>query len=263
MLSLVHLQVSFVGESGIDAGGLTREFFHLVFRTLTSESPSICNRQVFHGRCMGHLLPIIDAELVRNWRVFWFVGVVTMQAARAECQGLPGLCDGVRGFLAGGARIDDIRGLIDYLAVDDVADDELRDLLIKVNIRTLVVAQFITAHSVLLHLYVIHIVLCKTVILTRRSSLYSNRRFQYRPKLSHKLQFPKFDASIVVWYRPVNTSTVGLQYFSDGLRNKCSLESSCSRLRSSFHVQDAQRKTKTEGKSCPQDTTNQKLLRCV
>lgn len=137
-------QVSFAGEEGIDAGGLTREFFHIVFRMLIAETPSICNRQLFHGRCRGHLLPTIDADLVLKWRVFWFVGVVTVQAVRTGCRGLPGLCDALRGFLAMGARMNDISKLMDYLSVDDVADDDLRNLLMKVEFRAFHASYFTT-----------------------------------------------------------------------------------------------------------------------
>jgi hypothetical protein len=129
----LFIQVHFVGEPGVDAGGLTREFFHVIFRTLTADEPSVRARQVFHGRRPGHLLPVVDIDLV-EWSVYWFVGVVTVQAARAGHLGLPGLCTGVRHFLAGGARISSIGALInEYVSVDDVADDELREVLLKVD----------------------------------------------------------------------------------------------------------------------------------
>ena len=75
----------------------------------------------------------MDAELDEA-RFFWFVGVVAVQAARVGCRGLPGLCNGIRHFLAEGARMSSIGSLMDeWVSLDDVADDELRDLLVKVD----------------------------------------------------------------------------------------------------------------------------------
>lgn len=132
LLSL--LQVTFVAEEGLDEGGLTREFFNLLFRTLTLDFETIQSRQVFHGREPGRLLPSIDADLVAECRVFRFIGIVTVQAARAGCRGPPGLCNGVRHFLADGAQMSSIKRLMnECVSIDDVADDELRELLFKVK----------------------------------------------------------------------------------------------------------------------------------
>jgi len=126
--------VNFADEVGVDAGGLTREFYHLVFQKLTADGPGIRSQQVLHGRCPGHLLPTVNADLVIKWRIFRFVGIIAVQAARAGCHGLPGLCDGVRYFLAGGARMSSIGAIVEErLSVDDVADDQLRLLLVKVG----------------------------------------------------------------------------------------------------------------------------------
>jgi len=129
-----YSQVHFVNEAGIDAGGLRREFFHLVFQTLTAEAPTYRSRQAFHGCGPGRLLPTIDADLAVEWRIFRFVGVVVVQAARARCSGLPGLCNGVRHFLHGGARISNVGRLTNqFVSVNDVADGDLRTLLVKVD----------------------------------------------------------------------------------------------------------------------------------
>lgn len=127
-------QVTFVAEEGLDVGGLTREFFHILFRMLTAGSHTIQSRQVFHGHGAGRLLPSIDGDLVTECRVFRFIGIVAVQAARAGCPGPPGLCDGVRRFLASGARMNSIRRLMDgYVSIEDVADIDLRKLLFKVK----------------------------------------------------------------------------------------------------------------------------------
>lgn len=56
------LNVSFKGEAGLDAGGLTREYFQLLIDRMqkqTSESITL-----FEG-CNGHLLPIHNCPIVR------------------------------------------------------------------------------------------------------------------------------------------------------------------------------------------------------
>ena len=74
-------QITFAGESGVDMGGLTREFFHIVFRSLTGDDgPVLHGRQVFHGQHTGSLLPVIDPDLV-SARAFWFVGLVSAQVS--------------------------------------------------------------------------------------------------------------------------------------------------------------------------------------
>ena len=48
------LCVEFVGEAGVDAGGVTREFFHLLMERLKNQGVSI---NLFEGQ-VGHLVPI-------------------------------------------------------------------------------------------------------------------------------------------------------------------------------------------------------------
>ena len=134
MCVICYRQVRFINEDGVDNGGLSREFFNTVFQKLLADGPTFQSRQAFHGRGPGHLLPTIDADLTIEWRFFRFVGVLVVQAVRAQCHGLPGLCNGVRHFLAGGARISNVGTLTNqYVSVDDVADDDLRSLLVKVD----------------------------------------------------------------------------------------------------------------------------------
>jgi len=123
-----QLNVTFVGEAGIDGGAVSREFFFVVFEALLSRP--ICGRCAFQG-VRGHLLPTIDHTLTER-RVFRFVGVLIVQAARRGCHGLPGLCNAVRHFLAAGARITAVGRSLALVTLDDVADLELRAILVKV-----------------------------------------------------------------------------------------------------------------------------------
>jgi len=123
-----QLNVTFVGEAGIDGGAVSREFFFIVFEALLYRP--ICGRCAFQG-VRGHLLPTIDHTLTER-RVFRFVGVLVVQAAKRGCRGLPGLCDAVRHFLAAGARISAVSRSLSLVTLDDVADLELRTILVKV-----------------------------------------------------------------------------------------------------------------------------------
>jgi hypothetical protein len=125
-----QVKVTFSNEQGVDAGALSREFFFLVFEALAN-GRQIRSRSAFHGS-RGHLLPSIDHVLTES-RAFWLVGVLLVQAVRRGCRGLPGLCDAVRHFLAAGARISSIGRSLALVTMDDVADLELRTILIKVS----------------------------------------------------------------------------------------------------------------------------------
>jgi len=127
-----QLNVTFIGEAGIDGGAVSREFFFVVFEALLSQP--ICGRCAFQG-VRGHLLPTIDHTLTER-RVFRFVGVLVVQAARRGCRGLPGLCDAVRHFLAAGARISAVGRSLTLVTLDDVADLDLRAILVKVLTTT-------------------------------------------------------------------------------------------------------------------------------
>lgn len=116
----------------VDNGALTREYFHVVFEAIISGGGSARRRAAFEGQ-RGHLLPAVDHLLTDN-RVFWFVGVLSAQAALNGCRGLPGLCPAVRRFLGeAGARVGVVPQLAVGIGVDDVADLELRNLITKVG----------------------------------------------------------------------------------------------------------------------------------
>lgn len=114
---------------------------------MTADGGTVQSQQLFHGHheffaeddikhqtldAKGYLLPSSNVE---NFRLFWFVGVLTVQAANSGHHGLPGLAEALRRFLHDGARMSSVDQLVEqYAGPNDVADLELRDLLIKVRI---------------------------------------------------------------------------------------------------------------------------------
>jgi len=85
-----QLNVTFVGEAGIDGGVVSREFFFIVFEALLSRP--------IYSRCAFYGARAPAAER----RAFRFVGMLVVQAARRGCRGLPRLCNAVRHLLAVG-----------------------------------------------------------------------------------------------------------------------------------------------------------------
>ena len=125
-----QLNVSFVSEAAFDGGVVSREFFFIVFEALLSRQ--MCGRCAFYG-AREHLPPTVDHTLTKS-RAFRFVGVLVMvQSARRGCHGLPGLSEAVRHFLAAGARISAVGRSLALVTLDDVADLELRAVLVKVS----------------------------------------------------------------------------------------------------------------------------------
>jgi len=122
------LAITFEGEAGVDAGGLTKEFFHLAFEAVVSRTYKDC--AMFEGE-RGHFLPNAAAEhLVGGYR---YVGMMIAHAAKNGCRGLPGLSPAIQRYIVeadGPATIDDVAHLV---TVDDVADTGLRNLVVKVS----------------------------------------------------------------------------------------------------------------------------------
>jgi len=77
----------------------------------------------------GHLLPTIGHTLTER-RAFRFVGMLVVQTARRGCRGLPRLCNAVRHLLAVGVRISTIGRSLALVTLDDIADLELRAVLV-------------------------------------------------------------------------------------------------------------------------------------
>ena len=124
-----QLNVTFVSEAAFDGGVVSREFFFIVFEALLSRQ--MCGRCAFYG-AREHLPPTVDHTLTKR-RAFRFVGVLVVQSARRGCHGLPGLSEAVRHFLAAGARISAVGRSLALVTLDDVADLELRAVLVKVS----------------------------------------------------------------------------------------------------------------------------------
>jgi hypothetical protein len=127
------LTVEFEGEAAIDGGALTREFFSLAFEAVLSRMYKDC--PMMEGE-RGHLLPDVSAShLVHGFRD---LGRMMAHAARNGCRGLPGLSPAIQYYLVhgGGHSIAFIEEMTPPVTIDDVADSQLRELLVKLHRKT-------------------------------------------------------------------------------------------------------------------------------
>jgi len=122
------LDITFEGEAGVDAGGLTKEFFHLAFEAVVSRTYKDC--PMFEGE-RGHFIPNAAAEhLVNGYK---YVGMMIVHAAMNGCRGLPGLSPAVQHYIVHGDGPATIEDIVHTINVDDVADTGLKNLLVKVS----------------------------------------------------------------------------------------------------------------------------------
>ena len=121
------LNVSFINEPGVDAGGLTREYFHILMDRLQKPLGSL---DLFEGR-KGHLLPMHNYDLVSGG-LFVMVGKMVLHSILNNCTGVPGLSPGVIAYVASGNR----DAAVEHLTLEDVPDPVLQDKLRQVILNT-------------------------------------------------------------------------------------------------------------------------------
>lgn len=110
------LCVEFVNELGVDAGGLTREFFHLLMERLKNQGGSL---NLFEGQ-VGHLVPIHDYDVLSGG-LFVQAGRMILHSILNECNGVPGLSPAVVSYLTSGKR----DAAVAHITVDDIPDPKM------------------------------------------------------------------------------------------------------------------------------------------
>lgn len=117
------LSVEFKDELGVDAGGVTRELFHLLMERLKSQIGAL---NLFEGQ-VGHLVPIHDYDLLSGG-LFVQVGRMILHSILNGCNGMPGLSPGVVAYLVTGQR--DVA--VEHVKVSDIPDLVLQRRLTEV-----------------------------------------------------------------------------------------------------------------------------------
>ena len=117
------LNISFQGEVGLDAGGLTREFFHLLMNRLQKPTGSL---DLFEGTG-GHLVPITNYDYLSGG-FFVLVGKMILHSVLNACPGMPGLSPAVVSYLVSGNR----DSCIEHIVLEDVPDPVYQEKMSKV-----------------------------------------------------------------------------------------------------------------------------------
>jgi len=123
-----RLEITFEGEAGVDAGGLTREFFYLAFEAVVGRTFKDC--AMFEGK-RGHFIPSATAEHLTSG--YKCAGMMMVHAALNECRGLPGLSPVIQHYLVHADGPASIEDMVHLITLDDVADTGLKHLLDKVS----------------------------------------------------------------------------------------------------------------------------------
>ena len=119
------LEIEFANERGIDAGGLTREFFHLVLTKMTSGDSKI-GINLFEG-ATDHFVPIHCSSSLDSG-LFHLFGKVLAHSILHGGMGFLGMAPAVATYIAT-RSIDDAATLV---CLEDIPDLEYRDYVKKV-----------------------------------------------------------------------------------------------------------------------------------
>ena len=120
------LNVQFVGadEIGIDAGGITKEYFHFLVESLKQHSPD--GITLLEGT-VGHLLPKHDYELLSSG-MFVIMGKMILHAVLNNCQGISGMSPAIVKYIVTGKR----DSSVEDISLEDIPDPCLKEQLKQV-----------------------------------------------------------------------------------------------------------------------------------
>ena len=117
--------VTFIGEEGIDAEGLTKEFFTLVMNALTSGTGGYI---MFEGGS-DHLVPVISEEYYQSG-YFRFVGELIAMSVLHSGIGIVGLSRALTTYMV----TEDVELASCNLSIDDVPDYCVQQALMEVHV---------------------------------------------------------------------------------------------------------------------------------
>ncbi|XP_044167225.1 E3 ubiquitin-protein ligase UPL2-like isoform X1 [Acropora millepora] len=116
--------ITFIGEEGIDADGLTKEFFALVTRALSDGSGGYI---LFEGG-QDHLVPIISEEFHQS-SYFRYVGELIAMSVLHSGLGMVGVSRAVTNFMI----TDDMEMASCHLTVEDVPDYNIQQAITELQ----------------------------------------------------------------------------------------------------------------------------------
>ena len=134
------LNVSFKGEVGLDAGGLTREYFQLLIDRLQKQIPESIT--LFEG-CSDHLLPIHNYDLLSGG-FFILAGKMILHSILNKYHAVMG-SPAIVVYLITGSR----DAAIEHITLNEVPDPIYQEILGKVRFRVCWPWQLIASRKVL------------------------------------------------------------------------------------------------------------------
>ena len=117
------LSVSFTDEPGLDGGGLTREYFHLLMQRLSKQCGVV---NILEGR-NGNLVPIHN-YVILSGGLFVLLGKMIVHSILNNCVGLPGLSPAILAYVVSGCR----DSAVEQLTLEDLPDPVYQDKLNQV-----------------------------------------------------------------------------------------------------------------------------------
>ncbi len=117
------LSVSFTDEPGLDGGGLTREYFHLLMQRLSKQCGVV---NILEGR-NGNLVPIHNYDILSGG-LFVSLGKMIVHSILNNCLGLPGLSPAIVAYVVSGCR----DSAVEQLTLEDLPDPVYQDKLNQV-----------------------------------------------------------------------------------------------------------------------------------
>ena len=116
--------VEFADESGVDGGGVSREYSFLLMESLCKTQDN--GLRLFDGQ-PGHLVPSHNYDFVSGG-LFVIIGKMILHALLNNCNGVPGISPAVVSYLISGKR----DAVVAKVSLQDVPDFDLRKSLEKV-----------------------------------------------------------------------------------------------------------------------------------
>ncbi|CAB3994934.1 G2 M phase-specific E3 ubiquitin- ligase [Paramuricea clavata] len=110
-------------KPGLDGGGLTQEYFHLLMKMLQRRDGSLI---LFEG-LNGHLVPIHNYDIFSGG-LFVLLRKIILHAVLNSCSGMPGLSPAVVAYLLTGNR----DACVEHVKLADIPDPVLQDKLDKI-----------------------------------------------------------------------------------------------------------------------------------
>ena len=117
------LNVTFQDEPGVDAGGVTREYFYLLMQRLENQTGTL---KLFEGTS-GHLVPMHNYDYLSGG-LFVMVGKMILHAILNQCNGMAGLSEAVVAYLISGSR----DAAVEHIVLEDIPDPVMQGKLRQV-----------------------------------------------------------------------------------------------------------------------------------